>query len=181
MGYGATDESEEYRGVRFLDPKITYIHLGTHNALHVTIAGDRIYPGVWACLAFPVSSPDRYISLHYPTGEDDEEEELGVIRDLTEFPPEAQRLVRESLVKRYFVHRILKINSVKLQFGFLHFDVVTDKGRQVFMMRWQMDRAQDYGEKGKVLIDAFDNRYLIPDVSTLSKAEVNLFTRFIYW
>jgi hypothetical protein len=48
-------------------------------------------------------------------------------------------------------------------------------------MRWQTDRAQDYGEHGKVLIDAFENRYLIPNVSKLSKAEVNIFTRFVYW
>ena len=170
-----------YEGIRYLDPKKTFIHLGTHNTLHVSITGDRIYGGVWASFIFPVSAPDKYISLHYPTGEEDKEEELGVIRDLTEFSEKAQELVLASLAKNYFVHIIQNIHSVKLKYGFLEFEVTTDKGEQTFLMRWQTDRAQDYGEHGKVLIDAFENRYLIPNVGKLSKTEANIFTRFVYW
>jgi hypothetical protein len=48
-------------------------------------------------------------------------------------------------------------------------------------MRWAQDRAVDYGQKGKVLIDVNDNRYLIPDVEAMPVKERTDFTRFIYW
>jgi len=70
---------------------------------------------------------------------------------------------------------------VGLKYGFLAFDVETDKGRVNFMMKWQGDRAVDYGQGGKVLIDVNGNRYLIHDVSKLSPAERADFTRYIYW
>ena len=48
-------------------------------------------------------------------------------------------------------------------------------------MRWQHDRAVDYGRRGKVLIDVDDNRYLIPDLEQLSQREFDEFRRYIYW
>jgi len=39
----------------------------------------------------------------------------------------------------------------------------------------------DYGQRGKVLIDVNDNRYLIPDVEAMPPKERTDFTRFIYW
>jgi hypothetical protein len=48
-------------------------------------------------------------------------------------------------------------------------------------MRWQVDRAHDYGLNGKMLIDTDENRYLIPDVRDLSENERRMFQRFIYW
>ena len=43
------------------------------------------------------------------------------------------------------------------------------------------DRAEEYGDKGKVLMDALDNRYIIPDVDELPAADRRRFTSFIYW
>lgn len=177
-----TDEAEQpFNGIRYLDPKKVFIHLGNYNTLHVTITQDRIYPGVWARLIFPVSAPDRYISLQYPTADDEKDHELGVIRDLNEFPEAARRLVLNSLAKQYFIRMIKNIHSIKFKYDLLEFDVTTDQGRKSFLMRWQVGRSQDYGENGKMLIDAFDNWYLIPDVEKLSASERSIFTRFIYW
>ncbi len=48
-------------------------------------------------------------------------------------------------------------------------------------MRWRYDRTQDFGESGKVLLDVYENRYIIPDVNSLPKADREALTRFIYW
>ena len=48
-------------------------------------------------------------------------------------------------------------------------------------LRWQGDKAYDYGQSGKMLIDTEDNRYLIPDVSQLPERDRKLFERYIYW
>lgn len=48
-------------------------------------------------------------------------------------------------------------------------------------MRWSQDRATEYGERGRVLIDLSDNRYLVPDLEALPAGERVLFQRYIYW
>jgi hypothetical protein len=48
-------------------------------------------------------------------------------------------------------------------------------------MRWAQSQVQDFGDRGKVLQDLDDNRYLVPDVSALPPSERDLFQRFVYW
>ena len=165
--------------LRFLTPTMCRIHLGTHEALHVTVLNERIYGGVYAAYAFPVAHPDEYISLMHVGG--DEEMEIGIIRNLNEFPEDDAALVRQALTRRYFVHVIRHIREVGWKYGFVHMEVDTDKGPADFLMPWRHDRAFDYGRRGKVLIDVDDNRYLIPDLNALSAGELQEFRRYIYW
>jgi hypothetical protein len=165
--------------MRFLSPETCHIHLGTHDAFHVTVENDRIYGGVYAAHAFPVAYPEGYISLVHVGGE--EEVEIGIIRDLAEFPEPAVRLVREALARRYFVHAIMRIRHIGWEYGFVSMDVETDKGPTSFLMPWRHDRATDYGRHGKILIDVDNNRYLIPDLQKLSPRELREFQRYIYW
>ena len=166
--------------IRYLTPQVCKIHVGTLDALHVTVKNERIYGGVYAAYAFPVAHPDEFISLLHRTGEG-EDVEIGVIRDLKEFPPDQADLVRQALARRYFIHTITRIHQIGWKYGFVTMDVETDKGRVNFLMRWSHDRAVDYGHRGKVLIDVNENRYLIPDLEKLSAREQNDFTRVIYW
>jgi len=166
--------------VRYLTPEICKIFTGTFGTLHVTVKDENIYRGVYAAYAFPVVHASRYISLlqRMPEGED---LEVGVISNLEDFSQEEIRLVRHALAGRYLIHTITKIDQVCLRYGFLSFNVQTNKGPVDFLMKWQGDRAVDYGERGKVLIDVNGNRYLVPDVAKLTPRERNDFTRFIYW
>jgi hypothetical protein len=152
--------------------------VGTHGALHVTVRNERIYGGVYAAYAFPVAHPNEYISLLHTARED---MEIGIIRNLADFPLEQAALVRQALARRYFIHTITRIHQVGWKYGLVAFDVQTDKGRAEFLMRWKHDRAADYGRHGKVLMDVSDNRYLIPDLEALSPKERSAFTRIIYW
>jgi hypothetical protein len=165
--------------IRFLTPDMCRIHLGTHDALHVTVKNERIYGGVYAAYAFPVRHPEAYISLLHTTS--DEEIEIGIIRDLSAFPEADAMLVRQALERRYFVHTITHIHHVGWKYGFVFLDVETDKGHAEFLMPWRHDRAFDYGSRGKVLIDVDDNRYLIPDLDSLATRERDEFQRYIYW
>jgi hypothetical protein len=175
------DAAARFQGIRFLDPAVTRIHLGTRGALHVTVAGERIYPGIFAMLAFPDSAGrGAYVSLRY-INEDAREEEIGMIRRLADFDEKAQKLVQESLGKRYFIHEIQSIRSIQFRYGFLEFDVETDKGPRAFSMRWRRDRAYDHGKDGKVLVDAVENRYRVSSISALPRHQAQLFRRYIYW
>jgi hypothetical protein len=174
-----TEQEVNPTEVRFLTPDLCHVHLGTHDALHVTVKNERIYGGVYAAYAFPVAHPDEYIALLHTGGE--EEMEIGIIRDLNDFPQEAADLVRQALTRRYFVHRIARIRRVGWKYGLVNLQVETDKGPADILVPWRHDRAFDYGRRGKVLIDVEKNRYLIPDLNELSARERNEFQRYIYW
>jgi len=176
----STIQQEAPTAVRYLTPQTCEVHLGSYGALHVTVRDERIYGGVYAAYAFPVAHADRYISLIY-TGGDGEEQEIGIIRDLKDFGPEQARLIREALDRRYFVHTIRRIHKIGWQYGLVRLEVETDKGPAEVLLRWQHSRAVDYGRGGKVLIDVYENRYLIGDLAALSPKEQQEFRRIIYW
>jgi ATP-binding cassette, subfamily B, bacterial len=168
--------------IRWLDPSFARIHRGTYNMLHVTIRNDRIYGGIFAVRCMPVKHPGKYISLRYISPEGGgQEHEVGIIRDLDEWSAEAQDLVHETLGKRYFVHSVRAIDDIRQTGNYIDFRVVTDRGPMRFTVRAQSDRVQDYGPRGKMILDTDENRYLITDVEMLNDREQRLFRRHIYW
>ena len=171
-------------GIRTLTPDNCRIFKGEYNLLHVHVEPDEDGPGLYRAIhairTFPVSSPETHISLQHPD-EHGVECEVGVIVDLKAFPEEAQELIRESLGHHYFEHQIERVYGIDWKYNLLFFDVETDQGRIDFQMRWQVDRAQDYGKNSKILLDVFDNRYIIPDMNALPAGDQKRLTRYIYW
>lgn len=172
-------------GVNFLALDQVEIIMGFDNFLYVVLKSgsgkeDLAYRGVFTALCFPVTCPHQYVSLRY-IDTSGEEREIGVVRDPSEFPADARRLIAASLANYYFEFEILRIFKIELRYNLLMLDVGTDHGLRHFEMRWRGDRAQNYGKEGKVLFDIFENRYIVRDVSKLSPEDRELFTRFIYW
>jgi len=166
--------------IRRLKSEETRLYRGPFGLLHCDIQGERTYRGIFAVRMFPVHHPNRYISLHY-TNEKYKEVELGVIEDLKSLPEDQQLLIHESLDTQYYEQEIHRIHDIQCQHGLLFFEVETQRGREKFMMPWRGDRAEDYGEGGKVLLDALDNRYVIPNVSVLPLRDRRRFMGYIYW
>ncbi len=186
-------------GLYILTPENCEIFKGIFSLLHTHVKDEdgpgELYRGVFAVLAFPVSSPDRYISLRYHD-ENNKENEIGVIIDPKPFSREAQELLLESLSRHYFEYEITKIYNVEWKYGLLFFDVETqqgrrgrfdgkqtshESGRRQFEMLWQHNKTQDHGDKGKILLDVLDNRYVIPDFEKLPREDLQKLTRYIYW
>jgi hypothetical protein len=182
MSDGAAQSTRPHRliGVRWLTPENARVFEGTYSLLHCQVVDDTLYRAVYAVMMFPISYPDRFISLRY-TDMEDRAQEIGIIEDLSAFPEDAQRLVHISLQKQCHEKQILEIYEIKEQFGFLFFYVRTEDGWEKFTTPWRGDRAEDYSERGKVLLDAYDNRYVIPDVTALPPADRRRLTAYIYW
>ncbi len=179
----ATDGDERLActGVRRLLPATVRIFEGAFGLLHCQVEGDAHgYRGAWAVLLFPITHPDRFVSLRY-TDADDKEQEIGVIECLADFPPEAQKAIRNTLLKQYHQQTIQRIHRIVSKYGLLFFDVETGRGPESFVMPWRQDRAEDFGANGKVLLDSLDNRYILPDVAALPPADRRIFLGFIYW
>ncbi len=166
--------------IRWMTPENSAIHLGDRNALHLTVINERIYHGVFALRCLPVRCRDQYISLRFVDTEN-REQEIGMIRDLADWPESAQKLIQDSLLRRYFVHTIRRIRSIKQFSGFLSFDVETDLGPRDFILRYTGSAATDYGKSGRILVDVEANRYVLPDLNELPASERQLFERYIYW
>jgi ATP-binding cassette subfamily B protein len=165
---------------RWLDPKFTRIALDARGSLTVTVVGERAYGGVFALRCLPARHRDKYLSLRWII-EDNREQEIGLIRDLEEWPAEAQRLVREALSRRYLIHTVTAIDEITEEHNYLKVKAQTDLGERSFIMKWAYETAQDYGTKGKVLLDVEENRYVIHDVAALPEPGRADFERFIYW
>lgn len=167
-------------GVRRLVPEGTALQRGEHGVLRCTITGDRTYEGVTAVRLFPISYGDQFVSLRF-TDEMDKEKEIGIIERLSDFPPETVKQVHESLDRHYHERVIRRIHKIKQRYGQLFFTVETDSGPVEFVMPWRHDRAEEYGAKGRVLLDSLNNRYLVPDLDALLPKEKQLLVSFIYW
>ncbi len=110
-----------------------------------------------------------------------EDEEIGMISDANEWSQEQQSLLHALTKRRYLLRTIQSVNKVKLRLGFLEFDVVTDLGRESFSMRWTQSQAIDFGEKGKLLMDTEENRYVVPDIEALPPPDRERFLQYVYW
>jgi ABC-type glutathione transport system ATPase component len=165
---------------RWLTPQVANIHLGNRGALHVTVLNERIYSGVFAVRCLPVQYPRQFISLRH-TNLENREEEIGLIRNLKDWPEEAQKLVGESLLRRYFVHAVQRVFAIRQIQNYLELEVDTDLGPMQFIMRYASESAQSYGENGRMLLDVEDNRFLIVNMNALPDEDRRLFERFIYW
>ena len=153
---------------------------GARETMTVVLANDQVHRGVFAVNLFPATNPGDYVSLRTWT-RDGEEQEIGILRHLDQWPTEAQELVRAALDRRYFLQTIEGVDSIRLELGHLHCEVRTPHGPRRFTMRWSQSQVQDFGDRGKMLLDLDDNRFLVPDVQTLPPKERDLFQRFVYW
>jgi ATP-binding cassette subfamily B protein len=164
---------------RWLSPQHAQLQIGDHNALQVTLA-DEVHGGIFVVRALPATAPDQYLSLRYADA-DGQEHEVGMVRNLNEWPAEQRLLLQQALRRRYFLRRITAVEHIELKYGLLTFRVATDRGPAEFMMRNSHGSAQDFGDRGKLLIDVDDNRYLVTDIDALPRRQQLLFRRFVYW
>lgn len=164
----------------YLQPATTTLSRGAHGMLRCEIAGIGSFDGVKAVRLFPITQGDQFISLRH-TDEAEKDRELGVIEKLADFPPQAVSEVLACLSSHYHERVIQKIERIKHQYGQLFFTVETDAGRTEFVMPWRHDRAEEYGTKGRVLLDSLNNRYLIPDIEALPPRERRKLLTYIYW
>jgi hypothetical protein len=144
------------------------------------VLGEQVYAGIFAVLALPATMPRQLVCLWY-TDAESQEHEVGIVRDLGDWPDKERSLLEQAIQRRYFIRRVIAIDAIRLKYGLLTFRVQTDRGPAEFLMRDNHSQAQDHGPRGKILTDVDDNRFLIEDVEALPHRQQALFRRFIYW
>jgi ATP-binding cassette subfamily B protein len=164
---------------RWLRPADTRLLQGEHDTLRVEW-GEEAHDGVFAVRALPATCPEEFLSLRWDDA-DGLEHEIGLVSHLAEWPAAARALLEGALARRYFLRRVTAVEAIGSAYGLLTFRVRTDRGPATFTMRNSHSCAQDYGPRGKLLIDVDDNRFLVADVDSLPRRQALLFRRYVYW
>ena len=166
--------------IRYLDPKQLHIYSKDEGGMRV-VYRDEVYDHVRAYRCFPTSRPSEFVALW--TGESAlEHSEIGVIRRLKELAPSSSLAIGHELTKRYFIHYISRILSIKEDIGFLTWLVETDKGQMEFLTKNHERRTViEMGSNGRIIFDLDNNRYEIEDLDVLPPADKALFLKYIYW
>ena len=121
--------------------------------------------------AFPVSEPDSFISIREPDTKDvGKGSEIGLIESIFDFDEITIQLIKKELDKRYFTPTIQKIYSVKEQFGYLYFDVLTSAGKSSFVMNNPSSNIRVLEDKRSLIYDIDGNCFEIPEISKMDKA-----------
>jgi Domain of unknown function (DUF1854) len=146
----------------FLDPK--KLRFFTHGAiLRLTIEEDRSYLKVSIMRAFPLSEPNRFLSVR-----DSANAEVGLIVDPANLSGENRKLVEEYLERRYIVPVVTRIVAAKERFGTVDWTMETDRGECRFTTRNLRENSQRPAP-GRIIINDVDgNRYDIRNVDDLS-------------
>jgi hypothetical protein len=157
----------------FLDPrKLSFFMHGA--ILRMTIADDRSYLKVNILRAFPLSEPDRFLSLR-----DGANEEVGLIVDPEELSVENRKIVAEYLGRHYIVPVVTGIVSARERFGTVDWTMETDRGLCRFTTRNLRENIQRPAPGRIILNDVDGNRYDIRNLDELSLEGQELLFRHI--
>jgi hypothetical protein len=142
---------------RILNPSEIRIARDPFGGLTLFRAGQESASGLKPVRAFPLTAPDRYISLV-----DRENREVGVIRDLHELDSSSKRVLQEELELAYLMPKILQIRSVVSVHGMTTWELETDRGPRTIYVRERTDIRRLRGRR-VVMTDTTGMKYEIPD------------------
>jgi hypothetical protein len=135
-------------------------------------AAGQEYVGVEVVRAFPISEPDRWISICDVDGH-----EIVALDDIRQLPQEIRTVVLDELAKREFVPVIRRIVKVWDQTNPQEWHVVTDRGPTSFCVDSDED-IRRMEPRQVLIVDGHGIRYLIPDTQQLDSRSRRILDRF---
>jgi hypothetical protein len=117
--------------------------------------------GVTAISMFPISDPERWISLCGSDGR-----ELVAVEDPDELPEDVRGVLLEEVSRSRFIPVIERINYVSGNTEPCEWQVETDRGPTQFVLKSE-DDVRRLGAEQILILDAHGQRYYIPDLNRL--------------
>lgn len=119
---------------------------------------------IWLHRAFPFDLLEEYISV-----QNKDQEEIGLIRTLTDFDEAAQEILRGELEHKYYTPKITKIVSLKEAHGYSFWQVESDAGALQFTLQDTFRNLLRVGEDKVYVFDNYGNRYVIESLEKLDR------------
>ena len=173
------NESEVGFEAIYLDPSLINFRYDGEN-LTMTMPDGTFYPRVTLRRCFPFSTNGLYITVRTPDTEKDRGIEVGIINGIEKLNPESYDALSSELKLHYFVPVIKKVYKVKEEYGFINWNVLTDRGDKEFTMRDSViSTTRQISTNRWLLIDINQARYEVNDDGTLDDRSRYLLIRHL--
>ncbi|HEY9280821.1 MAG TPA: DUF1854 domain-containing protein [Eoetvoesiella sp.] len=139
----------------------------------ILLIGNRTYNAVIPARSFPISARNKGIALVGADGS-----ELVWIDTLDDLSENTRQLVEEELSSREFIPEIRRIRSVSSYATPSRWDVQTDRGDTVLVLKAEED-IRRLSASMLLIIDINSVQFLIRDMRILDKASRRMLDRFL--
>lgn len=117
---------------------------------------------------FPLKFDNEYLSVSKENfSRRDKNNEIGIIRTLSEFTDEQAKFIKNELDRRYFIPEIVKVKSVSDEFGHTYWKTETTAGEREFTVEDMASNLIRLSENSVILVDVYGNRYYFADIKKL--------------
>ena len=124
---------------------------------------------------FPFQFPDEYIAVCSENyNRKDSENEIGIIRDMNLLRDDQIAILKRELHKRYFIPDVIKVESIKEEYGNITFVAETTAGRREFNITDPGSNIKNIGMDKLLLTDVYGNRYYIPDINAVDEKTMKI-------
>jgi hypothetical protein len=163
----------------YLDPtQVKFRHAGEN--LTLTLADGTFYPRVTLRRCFPFSTRGMYVSVRTPDTEKDRGQEVGIFSGIERLDPDSYEALSAELKLHYFVPVIKKIYKVKEEYGFIYWNVLTDRGEKEIIMRDNViATTRQISANRWLMIDLNQARYEINDDGSMDSRSRKLMIRHL--
>lgn len=157
---------DEAAGLSYMTPDVaTFSKNGEFPALKLVRDGEEtVHERVWLHRVFPFDLTDEFISVQTKEGE-----EIGIIRNLSDFDSEAVEIINAELERKYFVPKIERIITLKERRGFSYWKVETDIGEMELSFQDTYRSINKVGSDRAFVTDISGNRFEIESLKGLDK------------
>lgn len=165
---------EEKLTLEYLNPDKCVFTRNEHGFITLCLDGKSL-GRVKLTRAYPHKLPDDYIGVS-----DIEDNEIGMLKSLSELSADSRLCAENELSSRYFCPRIDEIKSIKEKMGSFYFDVKLGEREKSFTVK-DISRNIRLTQNGSIMIfDVDGNRYEIPGYDKLKTKTKRLLEPYLY-
>ena len=146
----------------FIDATKVKFETQENGFLKVTLE-DKVYEKVTLTRLLPYSQEDAYIAIMQ------NQEEIGIIKDLSELDSEQYDQVQKHLHYKYYIPEITKINNVKEKMGFLYMNLETKGGTKEICIADFVSNIRLIKDHLLSITDVEGNKYRMSNIQQLDK------------
>ena len=157
----------------FLPEQISLFHTGDE-CFRLTIHHDRSHVFIRPVWTFPLTHPNRYLTLLDKTGS-----EVGLIIEPDTLDGASCHSLRKELRRRYLTANVRRLNSAIFEYGATYWHVETDRGTREFVTQHLQENAIWLTTDHLLILDVDGNRFEITSVGNLDTNSRQLLTSIV--
>lgn len=157
---------DEAAGLSYMTPeKAKFEKKGEFPCLTLkTDEGETTYDRVWLHRVFPFDLTEEFISVQTK-----DNEEVGIIRSLSDFDEATCEILRTEMNRKYFVPKIKRIITLRERRGFSYWKVETDIGEMELSFQDTYRSINKVGGGRAFVTDISGNRFEIENLEALDR------------